>query len=84
MDIRRLADEKEAMAVASTSVSGAGPRYKDRVMYNFRELLAFWTEYYQRRGRDRLSIEFSSHLPFSRWAEVVGKFDCEWKCGSYL
>lgn len=40
---------------------------------NFRELLWYWREYYLRRGRDRLSIEFSSHIPFRYWNELVGK-----------
>lgn len=31
----------------------------------------FWCEYYLRRGRDRLSLEFSSHIPFYAWHEVV-------------
>lgn len=44
------------------------------VMRNFRELLWYWKEYYLRRGRDRLSIEFSSHIPFHFWFELVGKF----------
>jgi hypothetical protein len=43
------------------------------VMRNFRELLWYWKEYYLRRGRDRLSIEFSSHIPFHFWFELVGK-----------
>jgi hypothetical protein len=45
----------------------------DRVMVNFRELLWYWREYYLRRGRDRLSIEFSSHIPFFQWNSLVGK-----------
>ncbi len=44
------------------------------VMRNFRELLWYWQEYYLRRGRDRLSIEFSCHIPFKYWFELVGKF----------
>ena len=44
----------------------------DRVMRNFRELLWYWREYYLRRGRDRLSIEFSSHIPFFQWSLLVG------------
>jgi hypothetical protein len=44
----------------------------DRVMMNFRELLWYWREYYLRRGRDRLSIEFSSHIPFFQWSLLVG------------
>lgn len=43
------------------------------VVVNFRELLWYWTEYYLRRGRDRLSLEFSSHVPFRHWKMVVGK-----------
>ena len=43
----------------------------DRVMSNFRELLWFWREYYLRRGRDRLSIEFSSRIPFPYWLDLV-------------
>lgn len=46
------------------------------VMRNFRELLWYWQEYYLRRGRDRLSIEFSCHIPFRYWLELVGKFLC--------
>jgi hypothetical protein len=42
------------------------------LMVNFRELLWYWKEYYLRRGRDRLSIEFSSHAPFHKWIELVG------------
>lgn len=43
------------------------------VCRNFRELLWYWQEYYLRRGRDRLSIEFSSHIPFRYWQSVVGE-----------
>ncbi|CAM9273885.1 unnamed protein product, partial [Ectocarpus fasciculatus] len=42
------------------------------VLLNFRLLLWYWTEYYFRRGRDRLSLEFSSHIPFSCWRQIVG------------
>lgn len=41
------------------------------VMRNFREVLWFWSEYYTHRGRDRLSLEFSSHLRFQEWQYVV-------------
>lgn len=50
-----------------------GRSRSDRVMVNFRELLWYWREYYLRRGRDRLSIEFSSHIPFFQWNSLVGK-----------
>lgn len=43
----------------------------EKVMKNFRELLWYWQEYYLRRGRDRLSIEFSSHIPFKHWNSLV-------------
>mmetsp|Transcript_15522 Transcript_15522/g.31370 ORF Transcript_15522/g.31370 Transcript_15522/m.31370 type:complete len:126 (-) Transcript_15522:8-385(-) len=42
------------------------------VFQNFRELLWYWGEYYLRRGRDRLSIEFSCHIPFRYWHSIVG------------
>lgn len=38
---------------------------------NFRQLLWYWREYYLRRGRDRLSIEFCYHIPFSYWNDLV-------------
>lgn len=41
------------------------------VVRNFREVLWFWNEYYTHRGRDRLSLEFSSHLRFQEWYHVV-------------
>ena len=37
----------------------------------YRKLLWFWQEYYMRRGRDRLSLEFSSHILFPTWQAVV-------------
>lgn len=44
----------------------------DLVMMNFRELLWYWREYYLRRGRDRLSIEFSAHIAFHHFLNLVG------------
>lgn len=46
---------------------------RDDILRNFRELLWFWKEYYTNRGRDRLSLEFSSHLRFVEWKSVVSK-----------
>ncbi len=37
----------------------------------FCALLFFWREYYGKRGRDRINLEFSSHVPFCEWLEVV-------------
>eukprot|EP00339_Tiarina_fusa_P025251 CAMPEP_0117005922 /NCGR_PEP_ID=MMETSP0472-20121206/6338_1 /TAXON_ID=693140 ORGANISM="Tiarina fusus, Strain LIS" /NCGR_SAMPLE_ID=MMETSP0472 /ASSEMBLY_ACC=CAM_ASM_000603 /LENGTH=1577 /DNA_ID=CAMNT_0004707247 /DNA_START=128 /DNA_END=4861 /DNA_ORIENTATION=- len=55
------------------SINGNNNEIGDRndVMRNFREVLWFWIEYYTHRGRDRLSLEFSSHLRFQEWIEVV-------------
>jgi hypothetical protein len=67
-------------AAGSSSSSSGGARDGDgngdgrgatRVLVNFRELLWYWKEYYLRRGRDRLSIEFSSHIPFALWEALV-------------
>lgn len=44
---------------------------RTHVLKNFRELLWFWCEYYTHRGRDRLSLEFSSHVRFHEWHSVV-------------
>ena len=44
----------------------------NRILRNFRELLWFWREYYARRGRDRLSLEFSScRITFREWDSLV-------------
>lgn len=43
----------------------------ETILTKFRELLWFWSEYYSHRGRDRLSLEFSSHLRFREWKHVV-------------
>ncbi len=32
---------------------------------------SFWTEYYVYRGKDCLSLEFSSSIHFSRWRATV-------------
>jgi len=62
--------------LADADVDGGGDEYgahyrSQKVMRNFRELLWYWQEYYLRRGRDRLSIEFSSHIPFKHWTRIV-------------
>jgi hypothetical protein len=51
-------------------VEGRKARSKP-VLRNFRELCFFWSEYYTHRGRDRLSIEFSSHVRFAEWENMV-------------
>ena len=49
------------------------PSGSELMCLNFRELLWYWQEYYFRRGRDRLSVEFSCHIPFRYWQSVVGE-----------
>ncbi|KAI2504529.1 hair follicle maturation [Fragilaria crotonensis] len=47
------------------------------ILHNFRELLWFWSEYYTHRGRDRLSLEFSSHMRFEEWFTVVSTLSAD-------
>lgn len=49
------------------------PSAKDNlILINFRELLWYWSEYYSRRGRDRLSLEFSStRISAATWEKLV-------------
>ncbi|EWM28574.1 Protein of unknown function DUF3689 [Nannochloropsis gaditana] len=47
------------------------PPFHVDFMRNFRALLFFWQAYYLPRGRDRYSLEFSSHIPFVEWKNVV-------------
>ena len=64
---------RRASLTRRESLSANPQQIGDRtdVMRNFREVLWFWFEYYTHRGRDRLSLEFSSHLRFQEWIEVV-------------
>jgi hypothetical protein len=66
-------EEDTPKATQQKQPSRSGNTGSQIVMRNFRELLWYWQEYYLRRGRDRLSIEFSCHIPFSYWFEIVGK-----------
>jgi hypothetical protein len=82
-ELRRIDAEEEsdrgAAAAAAASVDGIDleggaeveKSRKGGVLRNFRELLFFWKEYYTHRGRDRLSLEFSSHLRFVEWDNIV-------------
>lgn len=72
---KHLSSLRNNFPISSTSIS-SNIQNKTKVMKNFRELLWFWQEYYLRRGRDRLSLEFSSHIPFRYWQTVVGKIIC--------
>ena len=45
--------------------------HPSNILKNFRQLLWFWWEYYAHRGRDRLSLELSSHLRFNEFQQIV-------------
>ena len=64
---------RASLSRRASLTTGGNSEIGDRtdVMRNFREVLWFWFEYYTHRGRDRLSLEFSSHLRFQEWIEVV-------------
>lgn len=47
------------------------PADGETVLQGFRRLLWFWEEYYMRGGRDRLSLEFSTHVKFWAWKRVI-------------
>lgn len=49
----------------------SAPQDGATVLRSFRRLLWFWGEYYQRGGRDRLSLEFSTHVKFWAWKRVI-------------
>ncbi|XP_024395590.1 uncharacterized protein [Physcomitrium patens] len=43
-----------------------------RVLNNFRSLLEFWRSYYlTKRGRECVSLQYSTQLPFSAWLHIV-------------
>ena len=43
-----------------------------KVLGTFRSLLEFWRSYYLRkRGRERVSLQYSTQLPFSNWLRIV-------------
>lgn len=43
-----------------------------RVLRTFRSLLEFWRSYYLRkRGREGVSLQYSTQLPFSDWLHIV-------------
>lgn len=75
-DLKQMNDEdtsyfhRAKMAEGHAATSGEIEN-RHNIMKNFREVLWFWIEYYTHRGRDRLSLEFSSRLRFQEWMEVV-------------
>jgi cell division protein FtsL len=90
--IGSIGNSGSAGGIGGTASQGEGetggvvPMIGDRAdaMRNFREVLWFWTEYYMHRGRDRLSLEFSSHLRFQEWQHVVSLLSSDDGSGSSL
>jgi hypothetical protein len=70
-------DQQQEGPSYATGISSTSPNPEQQigdrtdVMRNFREVLWFWMEYYTHRGRDRLSLEFSSRIRFQEWNQVV-------------
>lgn len=60
-------DDGDAGDAGDTPPSADG----ETVLQGFRRLLWFWEEYYMRGGRDRLSLEFSTHVKFWAWKRVI-------------
>lgn len=66
-DNHHLAARGDGVGVDDSPAPQDGPT----VLRGFRRLLWFWGEYYLRGGRDRLSLEFSTHVKFWAWKRVV-------------
>lgn len=62
----RAMDGNSKQSESSITTNGA-----TSLLTRFRALLWFWSEYYTHRGRDRLSLEFSTHVRFREWKHVV-------------
>lgn len=73
--------DKESHKSESSSNDDKG--FADAI-HNFRELVWFWTEYYTHRGRDRISLEFSSHTRFIEWRDVVSILSADDGSGASL
>lgn len=66
--IRFKTRAEEEVGLVDGSEVGPG----NAILRNFRENLWYWREYYLKRGRDRLSLEFSScRIPFACWRGLV-------------
>jgi Trpc4-associated protein len=67
----KLSNEGQNHAGDTPNSSSSNNNNRNSILQNFRKVLWFWVEYYTHRGRDRLSLEFSSRLRFHEWMEVV-------------
>ncbi len=76
-NIRRLADSRVPTSQRSQYIHSKDATQDDvmsggdRIMLNFRELLWFWREFYLRRGRDRISVEYGTQVPFHYFSDIV-------------
>merc|ERR1712157_246098 len=67
-----FANRRGELADVIQQLSDLNGNYKEKcILIKFRELLWFWLEYYTHRKKDRLSLEFTSHLQFKEWKHVV-------------
>lgn len=73
LEMDQQQQDRPAYVRMATIAHNGSQQIGDRtdVMRNFREVLWFWREYYTHRGRDRLSLEFSSRIRFQEWNHVV-------------
>jgi len=62
-----FAKRRNELAYVFQHFSVAAYNQASTIKKNFRRLLWFWNEYYAQRGRDCLSLEFSSQIKFSEW-----------------
>ena len=66
-------ENKEATCKESDTYKYKEEKYVKKFMRNFREMLWYWQEFYERRGRDRLTLELSFRISFKYWMDLVGK-----------
>jgi Trpc4-associated protein len=77
--IQKIRDEEESYRVVHRQSASTVPEF---VTSNFQKLLWFWHEYYLLRGKDCLSLEYTSQISFGEWTntyevlvEELGEFD---------
>ena len=71
-DIKQCVNSNAAITGrTSHCISSDNYTPSDYLFRNLRELLWYWKEYYGKRGRDRLSLEFGTRIPSQEWIHVV-------------
>ena len=66
-----LVQKMQSLSMRNETFNGSTFDDHNNILLNFRQVLWFWVEYYTHRGRDRLSLEYSSHLRYDDWISVV-------------